>query len=122
MGCGKISGLLVSFAAFAFPLPGKAEVDETVQSLLERCAGDEALGTAYCIGFVRGISGAMLLNCMASQDGFVVPEKATADLTEATVGATIQAFVNWAEQHPEEWNAPQFFGVIYALSSTFPCE
>jgi hypothetical protein len=39
----------------------------------------------------------------------------------ATYGAARQAFVNWAEKHPEQWSKPMIVGVIEALNETWPC-
>ena len=40
-----------------------------------------------------------------------------------TFGAIIQAFVKWAENHPEAWSgAPRQLGVMAALQKTWPCK
>ena len=35
--------------------------------------------------------------------------------------AAAQAFVNWARRNPEQWELPFHFGVVQALSETWPC-
>jgi hypothetical protein len=39
-----------------------------------------------------------------------------------TYGALKQAFVNWAEKHPEKWTEFADLGVIIALRETWPCQ
>jgi hypothetical protein len=34
----------------------------------------------------------------------------------------VQAFLNWAEKHPEAWSYNQIRGVILALGETWPCK
>jgi len=38
-----------------------------------------------------------------------------------TTGASIQAFLNWADNHPERWGDSFSEGVIAAMIETFPC-
>jgi hypothetical protein len=33
----------------------------------------------------------------------------------------IQAFVNWAEKHPESWSQRNIYGVALALRESWPC-
>jgi hypothetical protein len=35
--------------------------------------------------------------------------------------AMIQAFVNWAQQHPERWSAPAYSGITMAYQGTWFC-
>jgi hypothetical protein len=38
----------------------------------------------------------------------------------APLGAGVQAFIKWAEKHPENWTDDGLFGVTKALSETWP--
>jgi hypothetical protein len=38
-----------------------------------------------------------------------------------TDGAARQAFLNWADKHPEEWNTETLIGVSRAMKATWPC-
>jgi hypothetical protein len=39
-----------------------------------------------------------------------------------TMGAVIQAFLNWADKHPEKWARPRIFGATAAMRETWPCD
>jgi hypothetical protein len=39
-----------------------------------------------------------------------------------TIGAYKQAFINWAERHPEQWNSHMGYGVTIALQQSWPCD
>jgi hypothetical protein len=40
---------------------------------------------------------------------------------EASPGARVQAFVNWAKTHPENWSGSPVVAVVEALRETWPC-
>lgn len=75
----------------------------------------------YCSGFIAGVWYMMSINCI-NED---FREALSPDFQAGYVSsprARVQAFLNWAEDHPEAWGEPMFFGVVNSLSSTFPCE
>ena len=37
-------------------------------------------------------------------------------------GAMVQAFVNWAEQNPRDWETNRIVGVMTALRANWPCK
>jgi hypothetical protein len=39
-----------------------------------------------------------------------------------TSAVMVQAFVNWAEQNPQEWTTPRVIGVMIALAKNWPCK
>ncbi|MFZ3360615.1 MAG: Rap1a/Tai family immunity protein, partial [Xanthobacteraceae bacterium] len=41
--------------------------------------------------------------------------------SDATYGAAVQAFKNWAEQNPREWQKPKLIGVMIALKTNWDC-
>jgi Rap1a immunity proteins len=38
-----------------------------------------------------------------------------------TMGAVVQAFLNWTTAHPEKWAQPRIFGATAAIRETWPC-
>jgi hypothetical protein len=92
-----------------------------VQTLLqERNAGISSLDFALCLGRIGGVSD------MAGINGFMFSRRK--DLPDdfwkfaicftkqnASYGARVQAFRNWAQKHPEEWGDADCAGVVIAL-------
>ncbi|WP_363238289.1 Rap1a/Tai family immunity protein [Mesorhizobium sp.] len=91
--------------------------DADVQSLLAQCKPNNG-GWSYCLGYVGGVADMMAMN------GVLSPRPALSicvGQTIPTYGAYQQAFINWAEAHPEKWQSHQGFGVIESLRATWPC-
>ena len=98
----------------------------TVQKLLTDCnAPSGSPGHAFCTGFVSGVGGVMSINSYgishfkSPQDSASV--RALSTCGEATFGAEVQAFMNWAPKHPERWSEDAIIGVMRALRDTWPC-
>jgi hypothetical protein len=65
---------------------------------------------------------------MMTAVGIYNKQKQTKDLVplsmcsgQASYGAMMQTFVNWAQAHPEGWSENQAYGVIRALHEKWPC-
>jgi hypothetical protein len=119
-GVGRVPILLTVFAASLFPQVASAN-DQNIQRLYYMCQKpDGSIERTICAGYISGIADVMLL--------FAAKPKNTDTALDAfsmcgtpSHGAMVQAFVNWAEQHPEEWEKPQAAGVIIALRLKWPC-
>jgi hypothetical protein len=106
--------------------PGAARADDkgaTVQRLLDMC--NTPVGSpleAYCLGFVGGMGNVMLMNGHSLRS--LKPSSAALSLCakDITYGAEIQAFKNWAQAHPENWQMPDQAGVVIALRELWPCK
>jgi hypothetical protein len=105
--------LLCAWAVLAPALPAAADVPDvrdSVQELYDWCKQPRDSGKfSYCMGFIRGVGQTML------GIGWMCQEN------KVTVGAMVQAFLNWAEQNPRHWEQPALVGVQVALSLTWPC-
>ncbi|WP_366510182.1 Rap1a/Tai family immunity protein [Mesorhizobium sp.] len=68
-------------------------------------------------GYVGGIADQMVANGMfAAREEFSI----CVGKKVPTHGAYKQAFINWADDHPESWQNHQYLGVVEALRSTWP--
>lgn len=114
--------VLLFFTLFIAPSPSHADEDRTVQTLLGNCESDEVIENAWCAAFINGVATLLSVNCGVSKEGYSSPESLKADVHEVTNGALLQAFKNWAKNHPEYWSTGEAAGVVFAMSSTFPCK
>jgi hypothetical protein len=97
-----------------------------VQALLTDCLS--ALNSQprrYCVAYVGGVADLMAANGSiltgTGLDSAPLKMISTCLASPPTYGAYAKAFVNWAQAHPEHWQAPRTFGVAQALSTTWPC-
>ena len=120
----KKAALLVSLllALFIAPSPSHAVEYRTVQTLLENCESNEAIENALCAGLISGVGSVLDFNCGYSAEGYNMPETLMADVDRVTNGALIQAFKNWARDNPENWGDTDLHGMVFAISSKFPCK
>jgi hypothetical protein len=110
--------VVVALAATVTTTEAKAD---TVQELYMKCkATNPAIGM-YCVGYVGGVSDAMVMIAELPVGGGQREAFATCAKTGLSRGAVVQAFVNWAEKHPEHWADQDFMGVTAALSEIWPC-
>ncbi len=78
----------------------------------------------YCLGVVAGTLQTLLTACATARDeGAEVPFALTMARPpgEYPSYAATQAFVNWAEDNPDNWDMPFTLAVIVALPLAFPC-
>jgi|CXWL01.1.fsa_nt_gi hypothetical protein len=90
-----------------------------VGGLLKHCK--EELGSPnrmHCIGYISAVWDVLTV---ASADDIQV-DRAFAVCGRVKYGAMVQAFVNWAEKHPERWEKPRSLGVALALGGLWPCK
>jgi len=119
-----------SCVAFAQSAPDRTS---TVQFLYEACQKPhDSSSFSFCLGFVGGTGFLMTLNGTALQK-IPLPNTfariyvgsvgicAGQGMSNPSVGAMVQAFVNWAAKHPEHWGDMSISGVLMSLASTWPC-
>jgi hypothetical protein len=121
LGVGALLGVAMS------PITTNAEELKsfTVQDLYRLC---KSTGTdrAFCNGVIAGAGGEMRLNKEIAGTVRTPADRLFITMTvsmcgNAPIGAGVQAFINWAEKHPERWTSDMLFGVNKALSETWPC-
>lgn len=116
--------------AFLFMLPAvnaKAadsalDSSQTVQSLFQACKvaatphAESDPDASYCLGYISAVGDFLK----------VIPRIPSSSIQgicgNASYGAAVQAFSNWAAAHPEEWTEPRLLGVAKALRQTWPCK
>jgi hypothetical protein len=103
--------------------------DPTVQSLLQECSAEEGSTDWFkCVGYIAGVSDIMGINGKLSatfgKDTYIKMSVISMcwDGEVPTYGAKLQAFKNWAQNHPEEWSELSFVGVTHAMRETWPCK
>jgi hypothetical protein len=115
----------VAFAAIAFlsdaPIHAapSAQDPTTVEFLYKACKTEVAANLPrFCLGYVLGVGQLMAVNAEFGSNFAMcaVPKGQT-----PAGGAMIQAFLNWAEKHPESWSQRHLYGVALALRETWPC-
>ena len=106
------------------------EFDQSVQGLYNNCKSQASIGVGFCLGYLGGIGHGLIAvgevaGVAASQyDASNAVESAFLRMGicgQATFGAYQQAFINWAERHPESWSMDMTVGAILALRETWPC-
>jgi hypothetical protein len=111
--------VLLLFLLAAQPMGAADEEKHDVQKLHEMCKlppGETK--AAICLGFISGVAEMMRL---MSFSRYKEVRGAFGQCSEASYGAAMQAFMNWADKHPERWSKPMVVGVIEALNETWPC-
>lgn len=96
----------------------------TVGEMLPACEEfqneDVAMLGAYCLGAIYGAGAILSGNCILKERGADVPEHLSIESLPSGEAA-LQAFTNWARQHPEAWDSPFPLGIAHALSEVWPC-
>ena len=92
----------------------------TVQFLYQTCKDETAANAPrFCLGYILGVGQLMAVNSKFG-DNFALC--ATGSEGGVPTGrAMIQAFVAWAEKHPESRSQRNVMGVALALREAWPC-
>ena len=91
----------------------------TVEFVYETCKDEAAANAArFCLGYILGVGQIMAVNAQGG-DSFAICADPRGSVPSA--GAMIQAFLNWAEKHPESMSLRNVFGVALALREAWPC-
>lgn len=96
---------------------------DTVQFLYQACKAEPVspLGR-FCLGYSVGVGQMMVLNGYQGHEMGLCPPPTIRGTFTPSGGAMIQAFLNWAEKHPEKWAGPALVGFAVAMSTTWPCK
>jgi Rap1a immunity proteins len=87
----------------------------TVGGLLRQCDNLNPLNIAYCMGVMDG-SGTLAI--ILAQQGRA---KELCYTDEVTFEQLRLVFIKWAKDHPEKLHSSASFGVVEALTTSFPC-
>lgn len=120
--------------AITMPTSGMSQTSQSsdVEDLLQACAADpndaatyadagKTLNLGYCVGIIAGVKDITAANCWALRAGEGGSKSLSADTLGVSRNAAIQAFKNWAEANPQQWNVYASLGVMTAMRETFPC-
>jgi hypothetical protein len=122
-GASPMRKCVVAFAAAAClgGWPAVAAPDPTtVQFLYQTCKDETAAnGPRFCLGYILGVGQLMAVNSRFG-DNFALCSTAS-EGGVPTGRAMIQAFLSWAEKHPESWSQRNIMGVALALREAWPC-
>jgi hypothetical protein len=93
----------------------------TIHSLYQACtATNNASNFGVCLGFIEGV-GHMMHMTQLGKPGQSLTDIEWCSPDHLTREQTLQAFKNWHDAHPEQWDMPGVVGVMLALLSTWPC-
>jgi hypothetical protein len=109
---------------FCIAAVSPAKAGDNVQTFLQKCTSQtNATDISYCYGRVTGIFETMGLNGASFSHQFNPLKTLTVCVDPPpSYGAEVQAFINWANNHPEKWGMPDSVGVAGAMSETWPCQ
>ena len=136
--CGSIQGVakmnkLLPAVAVVLLLPNALAQSEpppldrtpTVEKFLVNCkADDEDPHRAFCVGYLTGLAQEMgVIGALAKSESFRLAHgMCTEGLHGPSGRALAQAFIVWAEKHPEASSLRYEIGALTALSETWPCK
>jgi len=87
----------------------------TVEGLYRLCKRhDESKAFTFCVAYLAGVAETLRMQGIGGAKIFSI-------CGTPTYGDTVQAFVDWAEANPSEWQDGRSVGVITALSKKWPC-
>ena len=91
----------------------------TVQFLYRTCKDEMAANAPrFCLGYILGVGQLMAVNA-GFGDNFAMCASPSGRVPSGR--AMIEAFLSWAEKHPESWSQRNVMGVALALRETWPC-
>ena len=118
----KISLLLTLAAVLLAASPAAADFKDsnlaTGSDVLSYCAKDSASAQTACIGYIAGVSDAMisdLIRDTAAPVKACIPRKVTA-------GARAAIVIKWLSKHIERTSEPAAGLIVAALAKRFPCK
>ena len=98
-----------------------ADPKQDVQSLYNICKeGPTSPSYGLCVGYISGVADMLWFLHLNKQQH---PEDTTPfEMCDTpSYGAMVQAYVNWAEKNPKEWDKDRTFGVLAAIAANWPC-
>ena len=95
--------------------PLDSDQTATVQGLYRLYKrNDESKASTFCVAYIAGVAETLRMQDIGGAKIFSI-------CGTPTYGDTVQAFVDWAEANPSEWQDGRSVGVITALSKKWPC-
>jgi hypothetical protein len=115
----------IAFVAIIGSPAAPLAADFAIQDLLQDCRGyNGPSGKSFCLGYMMGAAGP-LSRMHSLQTDTIVKDGVDIFVSACTEGATtaalMQAFINWAEKHPQYWKYSAGSGATLALQATWPC-
>jgi putative hemolysin len=114
---------IIALAAVAIlsgaPIQAAAPNPATVQFLYQTCKDEMAASLMrFCLGYIMGVGQLMAVNATFGNNFALCVLPAGGVPTGA---AMIEAFLKWAQKHPESRSQRNVLGVALALRETWPC-
>jgi hypothetical protein len=116
----KQAAVALATVAFLSGAPTKAAPDpSSVEFLYQTCKDEMASNTPrFCLGYILGVGQLMAVNA-GFGDNFALCAVPKGGVPSGR--AMIEAFMTWAEKHPESWSQRTLMGVALALREAWPC-
>jgi Rap1a immunity proteins len=97
---------------------------DDVQELYRQCKNTGAREELFCLGFIAGVTEQLMANTIMINKNDKTLDRSLFLCADPipTFGAITQAFVKWAENHPESWSIPRQLGVMIAIQKAWPCK
>jgi hypothetical protein len=117
-----LGGIFLAAALLTLPASAEDPHVANVQELYDNCKmtarSDDRI---FCAGYISGIAEQLRFSAgyKTLHPGEAWPF-AMCDPPSASV--MTQAFVNWAEQNPQESSTPRVIGVMIVLAKNWPCK
>jgi uncharacterized protein YhfF len=102
-----VTGMKCAILALIAAAPAKASKLHNVQDLVTICRRDRNIDNDFCVVTIGVVVTLVFQNNSRGHS--------------PSDGAARQAFLNWADKHPEEWNTETLIGVSRAMKAMWPC-
>jgi hypothetical protein len=126
---------ILAVAVILFPFSSVSQEATNVQDLYRVCQTPLwEFEEASCAGFISGVAEQMGFSGHTAtlprrngglangRDRKLLSTMSACIPRAVSPGAVIQAFLDWAEKHPEKWTTPRQTGVMQALREAWPCK
>jgi hypothetical protein len=107
--------------AYSLEAMSEESNSQSVRALMEDCESEQPVNRFYCLGYVAGILHGFGIRIVDESDE-TISEPMFCPSEFVSANQATQIFINWAEQHPEQWNEDNWIGVVNALGEVYPCE
>jgi len=101
----------------------------SVEKLYGACKSPDPNIMFKCAAYIQGFSTMMYIVRQASAESGLAPDKrdtlkayGLCQQETVTVANMIQAFLNWTERNPNEWQESGELGVLDSLREAWPCK
>jgi hypothetical protein len=120
-----LAGLLLVGAVPAWPVDAPEDYSDleakdpatSIQRLYAICSSTDKGDTLYCFGYIT----AMVESMTAVGKEPLTREYGICPRAPVSVTASVEAFRNWAQRHPQQGTLIRYSGVAWALQEKWPC-